>query len=100
MKWWMVRAGDSNELIPQWLAKGKASIGWKELGNPKRFRDRGQPIEESHRVYADSRPGARIQAGSQVWRFTNEIRANRPDCHLCQRYTGVSSWNRNRGTQV
>ena len=76
MKWWMVRAGDSNELIPQWLAKGKASIGWSELGNPKRFRDRDQLIGESHKVYADLRPGARIQAGSQVWRFTNQIKVN------------------------
>ena len=73
MKWWMVRAGDSNELIPQWLEKGKASIGWGELGNPKRFRNRDQLIGECHRVYADWRPGARIQAGSQVWRFANEI---------------------------
>ena len=27
-KWWMVRAGDDNELIPIWKKKDVASIGW------------------------------------------------------------------------
>jgi restriction system protein len=27
-KWWMIRAGDSNELIPMWKENGIASIGW------------------------------------------------------------------------
>ena len=76
MRWWMVRAGDNNELISEWLAKEKASIGWRELGNPRRFRDRDQLIAESHRVYAESKPRSRIQGASQVWRFANEITVN------------------------
>lgn len=76
MKWWMVRAGDTNELIPQWIARNKASIGWSELGDPKRFQNRDQLIQEAHKVYAEDRPGARIQAGSQVWRFANQIEVN------------------------
>jgi restriction system protein len=76
MKWWMVRAGDRDELIPQWLEKGKASIGWGELGNPKRFRDRKELIEESHKMYADFKPLVHSLGGSQVWRFVNEIKVN------------------------
>ncbi|HXL05128.1 MAG TPA: restriction endonuclease [Bacillota bacterium] len=73
MNWWMVRAG-GGELIPQWVEKGKASVGWSALGNPQRFQERKQLIQESHKVYSDLRPGARIQAGSQIWRFANEIK--------------------------
>lgn len=76
MKWWMVRAGDRDELIPQWLEKGKASIGWGELGNPKRFRDRDELIKESQKVYADFKPLVHSLGGSQVWRFVNEIMVN------------------------
>ena len=76
MRWWMVRAGDNNELISEWLAKETASIGWRELGNPRRFRDRDQLIAESHRVYAEAKPRSRIQGASQVWRFANEITVN------------------------
>lgn len=36
-KWWMIRAGDNNELIPVWKEKGIASIGWPKLGNPKHY---------------------------------------------------------------
>lgn len=75
MKWWMVRAGDSNELIPQWIDKKVASIGWRELRNPARFQERNQLVEEAHKTYSDSKPGARIQAASQVWRFINHIKA-------------------------
>lgn len=76
MKWWMVRAGDSNELIPQWIARNKASIGWSELGDPRRFQEREQLLQEAHRVYFEDKPGSRIQAGSQVWRFANQIKVN------------------------
>ncbi len=65
MKWWMIRAG-GGELIPQWVEKGKASIGWSALGDPKRFKNRNQLINKSHEVYYEAKPGARIQAGSQV----------------------------------
>ena len=39
----------------------KASIGCSGLGDPKHLWDRDQLMEERHRLYADSIPGARIQ---------------------------------------
>jgi restriction system protein len=71
--WWMVRAGDNNELIPSWLQSNVASIGWSELGNPIKYRVREDLIERCHTVYHDEKPGARILWGSQVWRFSHEI---------------------------
>ncbi len=72
----MVRAGDYNELIPQWLKKGKASIGWGELENPRRFRNRDELIEECHKVYVHFRPRGRITGGSQVWKCVNVVKIN------------------------
>lgn len=72
----IVRAGDSNKLIPQWLKKGKASIGWDEPGSPRCLRNRDELVEESHKVYADFRPQGRIMGGSQVWKIVNVIKTN------------------------
>jgi restriction system protein len=72
-KWWMVRAGDNNELIPIWLEKGIASIGWSDLGNPQKFRSRNSFIEKCHEIYYGEKPGTRINWASQVWRFAYEI---------------------------
>jgi len=72
----MVRAGDNNELIPKWLTQKVASIGWEELGDPKRFSSREKLIEKAHSVYADEKPGTRHSWAGQVWRFSNEIGVN------------------------
>ena len=72
-KWWMVRAGDDNELIPIWKKKDVASIGWEELGSPKRYSTRDSFIQKAHEVYIDERPATRINWASQVWRFSHEI---------------------------
>jgi restriction system protein len=74
-KWWMIRAGDNNELIPEWLQKGVVSIGWCELGDPKGYTAREQIIKKSHKVYEEEKPGTRIQWGSQVWKFSHDIEA-------------------------
>jgi len=76
IRWWMVRAGDSNELIPEWISKGVVSIGWSELGNPKSFNSREKLIEKAHDVYKDEKPGARVIWASQVWKFCYEIKVN------------------------
>ncbi|MDQ0201075.1 restriction system protein [Neobacillus ginsengisoli] len=69
----MVRAGDNNELISLWLEKGVASIGWADLDNPKKFRNRNDFIEKAHEIYYGEKPGTRINWASQVWRFAYEI---------------------------
>ncbi|MEH7399374.1 restriction endonuclease [Gottfriedia acidiceleris] len=72
-KWWMVRAGDNNELIPIWKQKNVVSIGWADLGNPKLFSSRDVLIQKAHIVYDEDKPAARINWASQVWRFSREI---------------------------
>ncbi|MES9685256.1 restriction endonuclease [Gottfriedia acidiceleris] len=74
-KWWMVRAGDNNELIPIWKQKNVVSIGWAKLGNPKLFSSRDVLIQKAHTVYVEDKPAARINWASQVWRFSREIEA-------------------------
>ena len=72
-KWWMVRAGDNNELISVFLDKQVAAIGWSELGNPLQYPTRDRLIESAHAIYIKEKPGTRIAWGSQVWKFSREI---------------------------
>ncbi|XOK62056.1 restriction endonuclease [Paenibacillus elgii] len=72
-KWWMVRAGDNNELVPIWITKQVAAIGWSDLGNPLSFPTRDLLIEKTHAVYPKEKPGTRISWGSQVWKFSRDI---------------------------
>ncbi|MCD9020216.1 restriction endonuclease [Cohnella silvisoli] len=72
-RWWMVRAGDNNELIPDWISKEVASIGWSEIGNPLSYSTRDKLIEKAHAVYSKEKPGTRITWGSQVWKFSREL---------------------------
>jgi restriction system protein len=72
-KWWMVRAGDNNELIPDFITKQVAAIGWSDLGNPLNFSTRDKLIEKAHAVYPKEKPGTRINWGSQVWKFSRDI---------------------------
>ncbi len=73
-KWWMIRAGDHNELIPVWKDKGIASIGWPKLGNPKQYRTKDEMTAKANTVFAESKPNSRISWVSQVWRFSREIK--------------------------
>ncbi|WP_338043998.1 hypothetical protein [Paenibacillus lutrae] len=75
-KWWMVRAGDNNELIPEWQANKIASIGWPHLGDPRKFAFREKFVEHSHVIYADQKPGTRLSWAGQVWRYYNEFVLN------------------------
>ncbi|KYG33624.1 restriction endonuclease [Priestia endophytica] len=72
-KWWLVRAGDNNELIPEWKKKNIVSIGWPKLGNPSNFTSREAFLENAHNVYEEEKPGRRVMWASQVWRFSSEI---------------------------
>ncbi|PRT15168.1 restriction endonuclease [Bacillus toyonensis] len=72
-KWWMVRAGSSNNLIPSWKQKEVASIGWAELGNPQDYSTREVLIQKAHEVYEDEKPPTRLNWASQVWRFSHEV---------------------------
>lgn len=73
-KWWMIRAGDNNELIPVWTKQGIASIGWPLLGDPKQFQSKDELIEKAAKVYAESKPKSRNSWVNQVWRFSREIK--------------------------
>src|SRR5699024_2564356 len=72
-KWWMVRAGDNNELIPKWVEHNVASIGWEELGNPKKYDNRESFVQHAHEVYDEERVARRRMWAGQVWRFSNDI---------------------------
>ncbi len=71
--WWMVRAGDGNELIPEWVSKGIVSIGWGELGNLLSVNGKDKLLHKADKVYKDEKPGTRQQWVSQVWRFSHDI---------------------------
>ncbi|WP_404469253.1 restriction endonuclease [Sutcliffiella horikoshii] len=73
-KWWMIRAGDHNELIPVWKDKFIASIGWPKLGNPKQYKTKDEMIAKASAVFAESKPNSRSSWVSQVWRFSREIK--------------------------
>ncbi len=72
-KWWMIRAGDSNELIPIWKEKGIASIGWPQFGNPKQYQTKDEMIRKADEVFYDEKPKSRNSWVNQVWRFSKKI---------------------------
>ena len=72
-KWWMVRAGDHNELIDSFLNLGIASIGWTELKNPQKYLSKEELLRQADKVYYDSKTGSRKSWVNQVWRFSREI---------------------------
>ncbi|CAM3489158.1 restriction endonuclease [Aeromicrobium ponti] len=73
-RWWMIRAGDNNELIPVWKEQGIASIGWPKLGNPKHYRTKDEMIANANTVFAESKPNSRRSWVNQVWRFSREVK--------------------------
>lgn len=72
-KWWMIRAGDNNELLPIWRENGIASVGWAKLGNPKDFQSKTEMKQKADVVYIDRKPMSRNSLVNQVWRFFTEI---------------------------
>ncbi|KGR83642.1 restriction endonuclease [Lysinibacillus boronitolerans] len=72
--WWMVRAGDHNELIETWLNNNIASVGWPAIGNPKEYATKKDLISVANQVYEERKPSTRQSQMSQVWRFINEIK--------------------------
>ncbi|MFD1362857.1 restriction endonuclease [Lentibacillus salinarum] len=72
-RWWMIRAGDNNELIPIWLEQGIASIGWPQLGNPKDYSDKADLKGKADAVFSDENPRSRSSWVNQVWRFSHQI---------------------------
>ena len=72
-KWWMIRAGDKNELIPVWIEKSIASIGWPQLENPKQYYSKEEMLKKADIVYSEAKPQSRNSWVSQVWRFSTEI---------------------------
>lgn len=73
-KWWMIRAGDYNELIPEWITKGVASIGWPSVGNPKEYINKQELLKKFDQVCSKEKPGTRKSWCNQVWRFSKQIR--------------------------
>lgn len=72
-KWWMIRAGDDNELIPIWKEMSIASIGWPQLGDPKQYRTKDEMSAKADDVFAESKPKSRSSWVNQVWRFSRGI---------------------------
>lgn len=72
-KWWMIRAGDNNELIPTWKQEGIASIGWPQFGDPKQYRSKEEMKAKANLVFSEEKPQTRNSWMNQVWRFSREI---------------------------
>jgi restriction system protein len=75
VRWWMIRAGDNNELIPIWKERGIASIGWPHLGNPKQYTYKAEMLSKANTVYSEDKPQTRSSWVNQVWRFSREIKS-------------------------
>lgn len=76
-KWWMIRAGDQNDLIPMWEEKGLASIGWPKLGNPKQYQTKQEMNARADVIFAESKPlrgeAGLVRYGGLVEKFKREI---------------------------
>lgn len=81
-KWWMIRAGDDNELIPMWLDKGIASIGWERFGNPKIYHTKSEFLKVIQQKFSENKPQSINSWVSQVWRFSHEIKVEIRFLHI------------------
>lgn len=73
-RWWMVRAGDDNELVPVWKEQEVVSIGWPHLGNPYSYKNREELIYKATKIYSEEKPATCRAWANQVWRFSNDVK--------------------------
>src|SRR5690625_2822589 len=73
-RWWMIRAGDDNELIPLWRDEGIASVGWFKLSDTKGFNSKYDLLMQADDVYNDRKPNSSKKLVNQLWRFSTQIK--------------------------
>lgn len=68
----MVKNEDEN-IMNQWIKNSIVSIKFAEIGNPKEYDSKDKLLLRCDEIYADKAPIFRIQAESQIWKFSREI---------------------------
>ncbi|GAB4329608.1 MAG: restriction endonuclease [Candidatus Zixiibacteriota bacterium] len=70
---WLVRAGQRGERQNFALEHNVAVVGWDEIEDLKKFKDRESLESACLRVYPDAKPLAAKVWGRQLWSFANRI---------------------------
>lgn len=68
-KAWMVRAGRNGRFFDQFREQGIVAIGWREVGDVIRCRDRDEVIAATRAAYPTFSEQAVLIAASQIYRF-------------------------------
>jgi len=75
MTMWRIAAGRGGRYIGAYLSRGIVTIGWRELGDPRRFVSRESMIEAARAAFP-TRTERQLQvATNQIWRFIHEVQA-------------------------
>lgn len=73
---WLVRAGRAGEREDFALQKGVATIGWEDLGNLSRIKNKNELEDSMRRTYPDAKPKSVIHWVGQVWTFLKSIKTD------------------------
>jgi restriction system protein len=70
---WMVRAGGGAFLIEEFLKNGYVAIGWIEMDNLTKIKDKGGIEKLYDKSYPDDKPGHKRTSMSQISKFVFEM---------------------------
>jgi len=76
---WMVRSASGGRLADECISKGVVAIGWGNIGDLSRFKDKKSIIHAMEQQWPDWKPGRVMSSASQLIRFRDE-RVNRRIC--------------------
>lgn len=69
---WMVRAASGGVLADQFREKGVVAIGWSDVGDLSRFKNKEEFLEAVASTYPDWSAGRQQSSASQLVRFRDE----------------------------
>lgn len=70
---WMVRSAVGGRLADEYRDKGVVAIGWRDVGDLTVYPDKAALLEAVRKTWPDDKPGAHMNAASQLHRFKVEL---------------------------
>lgn len=70
---WMVRAATGGRLADEFAEKGIVAIGWNDIGDLTKYKDKNQVIRAVEECWPDWPPGRVMNSSSQLIRFRDEL---------------------------
>lgn len=76
MTLWLIRAGSKGEQEQIALDKGVAAIGWNEISDLSKFKNKEELVKLCESAFPGSKKMTIVKFVSQLWNFSKEIKIN------------------------